>query len=41
MKRRHKLVTIPLLIVSTGLLILALALSHSEPCPAPQGPLQA
>ena len=37
MKRRHKLVTIPLLIVSTGLLILALALSHSEPCPAPQG----
>lgn len=37
MKLRHKLFTIPLLIVSTAILILALMLSHSQPCPASLG----
>ena len=34
MKLRHKLLTIPLLIVSAALLFFALKLSHSESCPA-------
>ena len=37
MKLRHKLLTIPLLIVSAALLFFALKLSHSESCPASQG----
>ena len=36
MKLRHKLVTIPLLIVSAALSFFALKLGHSEPCPASQ-----
>lgn len=36
MKLRHKLLTIPLLIVSAGLVFLALKLSHSDSCPAPR-----
>ncbi len=36
MKLRHKLLTIPLLVVSAALLFLALNLSHSESCPASQ-----
>ena len=36
MKLRHKLLTIPLLIVSAALLIFTLKLSHSESCPASQ-----
>ncbi len=37
MKLRHKLLTIPLLVVSTALLFFALKLSHSESCPVSQG----
>jgi len=36
MKLRHKLLTIPLLIVSALLLFFAMKLSHSESCPAPR-----
>lgn len=36
MKLRHKLLTIPLLVASAALLIFALALGHSTPCPAAQ-----
>ena len=35
MKLQHKLLTIPLLVVSAALLILALALSHTQSCPPP------
>ena len=36
MKLRHKLLTIPLLIVGVALLLFALTLSHSASCPEPQ-----
>jgi NADPH:quinone reductase-like Zn-dependent oxidoreductase len=36
MKLRHKLLTIPLIVVSAALSVFALQLSYSESCPAPQ-----
>ena len=37
MKLRHKLLTIPLVVVLAALSVFALILSYSESCPAPQG----